>query len=307
MPPSPSGFGYPRLYRVAKGWRALSLVLAVFPIGFGAAGTIYFATRQDSPSPHADLVFIALCLGFIGLGVYTIASALRSRLLLDHDSITTVGVFRRRWMRKADVAGRRLRPGYNGSPPTLILTPARSDVRPLKIPRMFETDGVLDGWLSELPDLDAADAGRIARERVWSEAAIAADPTLGSTQAARLTRLKRARAIARFVGVASPILYLWCIFYPRPYVVVVASVAALPWLAILMEIVPKSLFRLSENQGDVHPNLLHLLLFPGFALAARGVMDVTPLAWVPTLLPMAAVAGALFSVAIATDHGLRVR
>ena len=172
---------------------------------------------------------------------------------------------------------------------------------------MFESDAVFDAWLSDIPDLDAADAVQIEQERVRTEAEIAADPALGSGREERIGRLRRARSISKCLNVIAPGLYLWCIVYPQPYALVVALVAGLPWLAILLAAIPNSLFRLGERLGDAHPNLMQVLLFPGLALAFRAVLDFDLIAWLPTLLPAAIIGLTMFSAAIVGDQGLRGR
>ncbi len=305
--PAVAAATYPRIYRVSKGWRVFCLILASFPIGFGAVGAWYFAAGNDTQTLRMNAGFTGLCLAFVLFGIYMAASTIRSKLLLEENLISISGVFRTRSTRKPDIAGRRVRPRYNGSPATLVLMPSHPGIRQLKIPRMFGTDAVFDAWRADIPDFDAADAVRIAQERVRSEAEIADGTALGGTREQRLARLQRARSISMLLNVVAPILYVWCIVYPHPYIPVIASVAALPWLAILLVAVPNSLFRLAAKPGDAHPNLVQLLLLPGLALTLRAVLDFDVIAWVPAVLPAAVVGIVTFCAAIMGDRGLRAR
>jgi TPR repeat protein len=281
--------------------------LALFPIGFGAVGSWYFATENDTQTLRETAGFTGLCLVFVLFGIYMAASTIRSKLSLEENVISISGVFRTRSIRKSDIAGRRVSAGYNGSPATLVFMPSHPGIKKLKIPRMFATDAAFDAWLADIPDFDAADAARITQERVRSEAEIAYSTALSGTREQRLARLQRARSISMLLNVVAPVLYLWCIVYPQPYIPVVTSVAALPWLAILLAAVPNSLFRLAEKPGDAHPNLVQLLILPGLALTLRAVLDFDVIAWVPAVLPAAIVGIVTFFAAIMGDRDLRAR
>jgi TPR repeat protein len=310
-PSAPAPATFPRIYRVRRGWRVFCSIPAWLLIGFGLLGAAHFAAGHEPQTLGEAMVFIGLSLALVGLGLHTVASMSRSRLRLDADNISVSGLIDTRSLRKAEIVGRRVRPGYRGSPATLMLVPARPDAKPLKIARMFATDAVFDAWLADIPDWDAADAARIARERQRSEAEIVANPALGRDTEERLARLRRARVISRVLNGLAPVVFLWCAFYPRPYTLAIAVVAVLPWLAIGLAAVPHSLFRLAEKPGDAHPNLVQILILPGLILLLRGVLDFHLVAWAPTLrlaMPVAGLlAAVLFAAAMAADRGLRSR
>ena len=85
---------YPRIYRVGKGWRIFCLILALFPIGFGAVGSWYFATENDTQTLRETAGFTGLCLVFVLFGIYMAASTIRSKLSLEENVISISGVFR---------------------------------------------------------------------------------------------------------------------------------------------------------------------------------------------------------------------
>ena len=84
---------YPRIYRVGKGWRIFCLILALFPIGFGAVGSWYFATENDTQTLRETAGFTGLCLVFVLFGIYMAASTIRSKLSLEENVISISGVF----------------------------------------------------------------------------------------------------------------------------------------------------------------------------------------------------------------------
>jgi hypothetical protein len=66
---------------------------------------------------------------------------------------------------------------------------------------------------------------------------------------------------------------LWGFVYPRPYVPMVAILAAMPWIAV--EIVRRSggLFRIDSYRNDAHPTVAIAFIAPGMVLAARSLLD----------------------------------
>jgi hypothetical protein len=143
---------FPRIYRVSKGWRIFCLILASVPIGFGAVGEWYFATGNDTQTLRETAGFTGLCLAFVLFGIYMAASTIRSKLVLEESLISISGLFRTRSIHKPEIAGRRLRPGYNGSAATLVFMPSHPGIKKLKIPRMFATDATFDAWLANIPE-----------------------------------------------------------------------------------------------------------------------------------------------------------
>ena len=119
------------------------MVLALLPTGFSAAGAVYFATGHEMRTPLEAAGFTGLCLAFVILGIYTAVSTHCSKILLEANAISISGVFRTRSIRKLDVNGRRIRPGYNGAPATLVLVPARPGVKSLTYQSVIKTTFLL--------------------------------------------------------------------------------------------------------------------------------------------------------------------
>jgi TPR repeat protein len=294
---------FPRVYRVTRGWQVFTFAMCGL-LGIPAlTGIGYFAITQDVSSLGLRLLMMTFCGGFVILTSYTTFDILASRLTLGADTIEFSHLFVRRSLRRAMIAGRRRRASRN-APATLILLPVDPAAKPLKIPQTLRRDAVLDQWLASLPDLDAVDRARIAELVRQSEAAIAGDPALGATAAQRLARLARARRIARVLqGVVVP-LYVWCLAYPHPYELAVGTLAAVPWVAVLLAGMPHSLYRIVAPPGDAHPGLVSLMLLPGLPLLLRATLDCDLLGWTPVLLPSATVAAVLLVGAVAADRGL---
>jgi TPR repeat protein len=298
---------YPRVYHASPRWLAfcgglglVALVASLVGLGFGAAH------YTDAPGIGAIVLVVSVCLGFAALGAYMIADTLASTIILDTDRIEYRHLFRRQRIRLDEIAGRKIQRTGNG-PATLILVPRDVGTKKFKIPCVHRTDAVFDDWLKQLPDLDVIDAKRAQEELQRSEAEIAIAPEFGRTPAQRLARLALARKLAKALHVAVIVLYVWAMVDPRPYTLVIALLAAMPWLAVVLVVGTRGLFRIDVPRNDGHPNLIHLAMLPGLVLGLRAFLDVDLVAWTDTLIPAAFGCVTLVVAFAAADRGLRQR
>jgi hypothetical protein len=131
--------------------------------------------------------------------------------------------------------------------------------------------------MATIPDSDAESA-------VAEIEKILADTRLGSTQEERLKSIGRSRKAARFINVAALIIILWAFAAPRPYLLVLALLALLPWIAIAAIAGLPGRYRANEG-NRFYPDLTFALIGPGMMLAVRAVLDTQILGEMQPVLP----------------------
>jgi hypothetical protein len=102
---------------------------------------------------------------------------------------------------------------------------------------------------------------------------------------------------------------IWSAAYPHPLQLMVLITAALPWFALYMVSQSKGVLRLDRPRkaDPYHPHVAYAIMMPGFGLTFRLMSDAHLLEWNRALWLSAAIALALWFVAIATDRSLSTR
>lgn len=289
---------WPRVYRPTGAHRALLGGLGGLLALGGVAGALWLALRQGPPGASGALPLVPAILA--ALGAFMVAALLRERLILHPDAIEFHelgrGIHR---FRRDEITGRRVIPQQYGLE-QWVLELRGLGRKPFKAVVSVARDDVLDAWWASVPDLEAADRRR-------SEAALLASSVLGAEPADRPRALRRARRTAAVLRVAAIAAAVWGAVAPRPYLLVMASLAAVFVAALAVAVTGRGRYSLEGERNDVRPELASALLAPGVVLALRGLLDVVVLDHQP-LLVWAALAGAGFTAALAwADAALRGR
>lgn len=289
---------YPRTYGVAARYRVLFLLLGGAVLLGGLLGMWYFGSGHEMRSAREALVFVVLCFGFTLLGGALVLYVSSTRLTLYPDAIELRDFVKTRRLRRQDIAGRRVLEAQHVS--VLMLEPERGRGKPLKITRVLATDAIAEAWFATLPDLDAKDLER-------STAEIAAASALGRTPAERIAKLAAARRLARLVNGAAIAASAWGLFYPHPYGLAMAVLAAIPLAALALCAYAAQLYQIAGHRTDARAALTWAFMGPGIVLGLRALLDVQLLDWRPALAAAAACAVVLALVAAATDRTLRAK
>jgi hypothetical protein len=290
---------YPRTYRYALWVNLLGTLVGVAFVA-GSAALLYFVvTSREAMMPGLPAAAIGGVALLAGLGIWSIASIVRWKLILTPAAVTVHDVWSTRTLARSDIAGRRLISAQYGQK-IIVLCPRDPHARSVKISSYLRTDPVWDAWIAALPDLDA----QAARDL---EAEVASDPELGPTPEERLARLKAARKLANAANVVTYAVVLWGYLYPRPYQIVLLALAALPWAALFLVAKSRGLLRVDSQRSDPRPTLALAIILPGFVLMLRAILDVGVLD-VPRALSYAAcLAGLLTWAALMSDVAVRAR
>jgi hypothetical protein len=165
-----------REYRM-RGWqRGFYLVLGLAINGIGIWGA-WAVSKQTHQASSVLLILVPLV-----LGLYLLATALRSRLVIDGTRIEVRGAFREQTADMSEVEGFRTISTRNGSFWRLKLKEGRGSIT---IQKWFDCDD-LRAWFQQLTDLDERDRKALLNE-------IEQNQELGATTEDRLAALKRAK------------------------------------------------------------------------------------------------------------------
>jgi hypothetical protein len=250
---------YPRIYRYSP---AMCGVLYVFAAAMAGGGG--WLTWLSLREPSMPALLLGAGAGLMLMGLWIAASCNVSCMTLRADSIEIRGLFRSRLLRREAILGRRLQP-TRGKPIQLLVTKAAG--RPLRLDFGYRSDSVLEAWIATFPDLDR-------QEREASEAKLAADSTYGSSPKERLDRLAKARRLVKVAHGLTLAVSFWAYIYPRPYALVIAVLALLPWCAVAVVGASRGLIRFDTARNDVRPNIAIMLIVPGVVLGARALFDI---------------------------------
>ena len=117
----------------------------------------------------------------------------------------------------------------------------------------------------------------------------------------------QARKVAKTLNWVATAAAAWAWLFPRPYVLVVATLAFLPWLSILLVARSRGKYLILSRRKDPHPGLDALSLLPGLALASLAILYLHVVDWRPALAVAVIGALALTAAHWAIDNALRLR
>ncbi len=249
-------------YRIKSWYRAILLVLGAPAV----AGSIVMSTvARNVANSTWPLVMTA---AFLFFGVYLIALALRSRVIIDGSRIEIRGAFTVNYADRNEIEGYRTISSRNGKYTQLYMNNGRGT---LTLYNHFDKDGAFDTWIRKIPDLDKRDRDSILEK-------ISQQEELGSTPQERLAALAQAKTYSIFalvIAIAAavaanygiPALYL-------PFSVALASVPI--GLAFLLHRSPL-LYTVFKRKDDPRAELLYALMASSFGLLirARGIHFVS--------------------------------
>jgi hypothetical protein len=290
--------GYPRTYRVSARNRILYFFVGGLILAGGLAGAWYFGTGHETESPQEAIILVVLCLAFVALGGVLILYMLTSKIVLYSDAIEWRDFLRVRKLRREDIAGRRSQDAHYVS--VLVLVPKRAGMKKLKITRIMQTDFVLDAWFGTLPDLDTEELEK-------SRSDIIASRDLGRTPEARAQRLAHARKVAMALTTAAVAVSAWAFFFPEPYEIAIAALAALPLLALVLAAKSGRLYQVVGRRNDARANLAVAFIAPGVVLALRAILDIAIFDWAPLWTATIVVASTLTIAMAVWDREVRSR
>ena len=205
---------------------------------------------------------------FFSFGIYLVALALRSRVIIEGNRIEIRGAFTDHFADLNEIEGLRTVSSRNGKFTQFYLNNGR---RTLTLSNYFDKDEAFNNWLRRVPDLDKRDRDRILEK-------ISQQEDLGSTPQERLGALAQAKTYSIFalvIAVAAAVAASYGI--PALYLPFSIALALVPIaLAVLLHRSPL-LYTVFKRKDDPRAELLYALIVSSFGLLirARGIHFVS--------------------------------
>jgi hypothetical protein len=171
--------GLRREYRMNSWTRVIFTLL-----GLGIFGGGIFGAWKIMPLPGSGTLAAVFALVPTSMGLYMLAYAIRSRIIIDGSRITVRGAFQQKSADLGEIEGFRTVSSRNGTYTRLILKEGRGTIT---VSSSFNTDDDYRAWFQKITDLDERD-----RQALLDE--ISNQQDLGATPEERLAALSRAKA-----------------------------------------------------------------------------------------------------------------
>ena len=240
-------------YQISRWWRIVIIVAGAALVlgGIAVAANDLFSGNQDN-----GLYFLSAAM--IVFGALFLNEAIKTKLVIDTDSLTMITGFSNRSLLFQEVQG--FRKGDKG---TLILVPASG--KSLEISKYIEGFDTIEYWVGEkFKDLDAATLQEETEEILNNE-------NFGFTEEERERKLASAKSIAKAANAVGVGYLLWLLFYPKPYEIMMFVGIALPVVALLVTKYFNGLMRLDSDTKSAYPSVAILIYIPCFCLMISGL------------------------------------
>lgn len=254
---------YPLAYPVTRGQKIACWLLGLMFGGMG--GGMLFVATQSHKGATGGIVLIGVGLCLLCVPLYTLVYAGRARVTLEADAIEVQKAFTLRRLARSDIRGHRTLRTRTGR--IVVLVPKSGGSVRIES-STFGLDDRFWAWLGSLPNLDD-------EERTATLEEVSRDASLGANPDERLAKLDQAKRLARVLNIAAMVVVYWGYIYPRPYGLVIAAAAALPWLGVILLWSRPGLFRLDGRPVDAKPNIALMVFVPPPVLVIRALFDLT--------------------------------
>jgi len=288
-----------KIYRFTLGWRVFmaaffSVILA------GCLWGLFSLTLADDVPLERKLMADAVVVAFAAATVWQLVIFLTWQVRLSDDAIETSTWWRTRKLRRNEIAGARINSTRQAGAILLLIPKDARGKRMTLALRYIKKDDAFGAWFSGLTNLNAVDFQQ-------SVASITENAAYGATPEERLLKLNRARKVARCLDFVMLAVVLWSFIDPRPYPYVIASLAALPIVALILVATSRGLYRIGIDATAAYANVSSLCAVPAFALMVRVLFDFNLVDWMPPVAAAAACAVIFVIVVAAADRSLRTR
>jgi hypothetical protein len=286
---------YPRTYQASLPWRLVILACGCL-LAAGAVCLAWFSLTSVS-GIGATVFLLALASAFFCLGLYGLLYGLRNQVVLGPDGIEVISPLGWRTLRRDGLRGLRMFRSGQGFD-VVVLVPQDARAGNLTIPLVLKTDEIFYAWFRGLTNLDAEEALRSKAEILETF-----HPELPPEE--WLRRLGRQRTLGTWVNGVSMALVAAGFFVPDPTHLLFASLAALPWIAIVLVAKLQPLYGFAGDRNDERVDLTIPLILPGLVATLQAVSSFNTLEWQGPLMLAFAGGVALTGAAARIDPSLR--
>lgn len=241
-------------YRMKAWFRSFLLVFGSLPV---AGSIVMFALALKGANTALPIIMTAV---FLGFGIYLLALAMRSRVIIEGNRIEIRGAFTEHFADLNEIQGLRTISSRNGKYTQLYLNSGRGT---LTLHNRFDKDEAFDAWMSKIPDLDKRDRDRLL-ERISQQEDLGATP---QDRLAALAQAKTSGIFALVIALAAAVAANYGI--PALYVPFSVALALVPIvLAFLVHRSPL-LYTVFRRKDDPRAELLYALIVTSFGLLVR--------------------------------------
>lgn len=251
-----------------KAWRKMFyVILGMLLIGFSAIGCVTYAYAQQT---HLPVLLVPLI--FLAMGVYTIALAARSRVIIEGSRIQVQGAFREQSAELGGIEGFRTFSTRYGR---VLQFRLKGGLGTINVPSYFDTDDTFNRWTEQVTDLD-----QTGRHAILDQ--ISREESLGATPEERMQALATAKTWGLFlliVAIAAAIGLFVPDLLPRLPLVLVLTV--IPVISILLVLRSPLLYTVFKPSKDPRAELSYTLIACTLGLlvpvVGRHIVSLQPL------------------------------
>jgi hypothetical protein len=254
MNTSETAIGMRHEYRMKAWYRSFLLIMGAPAV---AGGVVMCTLAVRTVSVTLPLMMTAM---FLGFGIYLIALALRSRVIIEGSRLEIRGAFTDRSAEISEIDGYRTISSRNGKYTQIYLTNGQGT---FSFSNLFDRDSAFDSWFRRIPNLDQRDLDALLEK-------ISNEQQLGATPQDRLGALSQAKTnsiLALAIAIAAAIAANWgipALYVPFSFVLGLVPIA----LAILLHRAPL-LYAVFKRKADPRAELVYALMASSFGLLIR--------------------------------------
>jgi len=288
-----------QVFGISKGFK---IFVCVVCIGFIAL-CVFVALEpfvDHSRAYDSGQSILLEAIGVIGIGMSSagIAAVMKSRVEVYPDRICKVGLFSRQQLRVEEVQGFRIVPTQYVR--ILMLIPNQPKGKKMKIELAMARQADLLAWAGQhLTNLDAVDYQREMIE-------ISQNDQLGATPEEKAARYGKVRKIFKYANQIGIVVFMWALFWPRPYRVVISLLALLPVAAMYLLWQYREIARFNGGgRKSAYPSTGAIFMLLCICIAVRALLDWHVLDWRNFWIPFAAFSLGILSVALLCAKDIR--
>lgn len=249
-------------YRIAKGWGIFALILlSAFMLVFGYLGIMPYTDAQFNMT--TSIIISLICVGIEALLVIGLLDARKSKLIVDKERITYIGLFGTRTIRLQDIKGYRMEKHY------LMFYPIDKEDKKIKVSQYVGEFYELSSWTKQhfydLNDL----------ELIEDKQELLNNTDYGWSEEERIAKITKAKRLTKVINATAWMIAASVLVLPQFFQVEVILCALYPILGIFISKTSKGLIKLNEKPNSAHPSLLSTLFVPPCALLLKTLLNYT--------------------------------
>lgn len=279
--PPPSGE-----YKIAKGW---AIFIYVFMPALIALFIWLFIQSFTNPEFKGGIGWFFMAVSppmIIGMAIGIKDTYVR-RIIINNDSITSIGAFSQRELQFHEIKGFMVEDKFTS------IEAKDENKKRIRVTKYLGGYNEILQWLAEnFTDLEV-------QTKIDDEKDIVTNESFGLTQELRIQRLEQAKKVSKIINLAGGVTAVWAIFYPKLYEYCILACIIIPAVIIVIVKIFNGLIKIEERKGSGYPSVFSALIFVSFALMIRALADFEIYdysnAWMPVGITTVVLSVAVFA------------